>query len=162
VPVASGPDDVAAIVTRPTPTTIVGTNEADLLVGTPGDDVIVGLGGRDVIAGKDGNDLLCGGRGSDLVSGNGGDDFVRLSGGSGNDTLGSPVDVDVEVGNDRLLGVPGDDGLDGGPGFDRLNGQAGVDSCVNGEVLVSCEASAAAAGQRLATTARATRGYGRQ
>ena len=54
-------------------------------------------------------------------------------------------------------------GWTAGPGFDRLNGQAGVDSCANGEVLVSCEASAAAAAsQRLATTARAAKGYGRQ
>jgi hypothetical protein len=48
-------------------------------------------------------------------------------------------------------------------GDDRLDGGAGVDTCQNGEVLVSCEASAAAAAsQRLATTARATRGYSRQ
>jgi RTX calcium-binding nonapeptide repeat (4 copies) len=108
-----------------------------------------------------GDDRLDGGPGDDTIQSGQGND--RLSGGSGNDTLGSPVDVDVEVGNDRLLGGPGDDGLDGGSGFDRLNGQAGVDSCANGEVLVSCEASAAAAAsQRLATTARATRGYGRQ
>jgi hypothetical protein len=61
----------------------------------------------------------------------------------------------------RLLGGAGDDGLDGGPGFDRLNGQAGVDSCVNGEVLRSCEATASAA-QPLATAARTTSGYGRR
>jgi hypothetical protein len=99
--------------------------------------------------------------------GGAGDDFVGAGfdpDDPGDDRLfGAPVDVDVEVGSDRLLGGPGDDGLDGGPGFDRLNGQAGVDSCANGEVLVGCEASAAAAAsQPLAITARATRGYGRQ
>jgi Ca2+-binding RTX toxin-like protein len=104
-----------------------------------------------------GDDRLDGGPGDDTIQGGQGND--RLSGGSGNDTLGTPVDEDVEVGDDRLLGGPGDDGLDGGPGFDRLNGQAGVDSCANGEVLVSCEASAAAAAsQPLATTARAPGG----
>jgi Transposase DDE domain len=40
------------------------------------------------------------------------------------------------------------------PRFDRLNGQAGVDSCVNGEVLLSCE-STADASQPVATAARA-------
>ena len=68
--------------------------------------------------------------------------------------------MDLEEGDDRLLGGTGDDGLDGGPGFDRLNGQAGVDSCVNGEVLLSCE-STAAASQAL-VSARAAIGYGRR
>ena len=71
-----------------------------------------------------------------------------------------PVDVDVEEGDDRLLGGTGDDGLDGGPGFDRLNGQAGVDSCVNGEVLLSCEATANAS--QALVSARAAIGYGRR
>jgi RTX calcium-binding nonapeptide repeat (4 copies) len=80
-----------------------------------------------------------------------------LLGGSGDDLVAFAA-----AGDDRLDGGPGDT-IQGGQGNDRLNGQAGVDSCANGEVLVSCEASAAAAAsQRLATTARATRGYGRQ
>lgn len=116
--------------------------------------------GNDVVAfAAAGDDRLDGGSGDDTIQGGQGND--RLSGGSGNDSMGTPVDVDVEEGDDRLLGGPGDDGLDGGPGFDRLNGQAGVDSCVNGEVLLSCEATAAA-GQPLATAARASIGYGRQ
>ena len=64
------------------------------------------------------------------------------------------------AGDDRLLGGTGDDGLDGGPGFDRLNGQAGVDSCVNGEVLLSCEATANAS--QALVSARAAIGYGRR
>jgi Ca2+-binding RTX toxin-like protein len=105
-----------------------------------------------------GDDVLDGGPGDDTVQGGQGND--RLSGGSGADSLGTPVDVDVEEGDDRLLGGPGDDGLDGGPGFDRLNGQAGVDSCVNGEVLQSCETTTGAA-QSLAA-ARVASGYGRR
>ena len=142
-----------------------GELDADLVVGgpgndqigagfdpdDPGDDVLFGGSGDDVVAfAAAGDDRLDGGPGDDTVQGGQGND--RLSGGSGNDSLGTPVDEDVEVGNDRLLGGPGADGLDGGPGFDRLNGQAGVDSCVNGEVLQSCETTAAA-GQPLATAA---------
>jgi len=51
--------------------------------------------------------------------------------------------VNGEFDADLVFGGPGDDFM--GAGFNRLNGQAGVDSCANGEVLVSCEASAAAA-----------------
>jgi hypothetical protein len=90
-----------------------------------------------------------GGPGDDLVAAgftpeDPGDD--ALFGGSGDDLA--------------AFAAAGDDRLDGGPGFDRLNGQAGADSCVNGEVLQSCEATAGAA-QPLAA-ARAAIGYGRR
>ena len=74
------------------PTTIVGTERADVLRGTPGRDVISGEGGDDTLVGLGGNDLLCGGAGDD-----------QLGGGPG---------------QDRLVGEPGQDrchlGADGG------------------------------------------------
>lgn len=95
------------------PTTIVGTNGADVIAGTPGDDVIDGRGGNDAIDGAGGNDFICGGNGRD-----------RLYGGDGNDWLFG------EAGKDRLFGEGGDD---------VLNGGALSDKCQTGEVLYLCE-----------------------
>src|SRR5215218_1844522 len=71
------------------PTTIVGTDNDDVIHGTEGDDFIVGLGGNDRIYGKGGNDRICGGDGDDgLIDGGGGNDGAGdggIYGGEGDD-----------------------------------------------------------------------------
>jgi len=71
--------------TTPSPTAILGTDEADELMGTSGQDEIRGLAGNDLLVGYGGEDLLLGGSGDDrLRSGTGSD---TINGGEGQDQL---------------------------------------------------------------------------
>ena len=146
--------------------TIWGTSGPDTLNGTAGADVIVGLEGNDKIYSLGGNDLVCAGRGDDLVRagpgkdrvfGESGDDRIfgaggddRLYGNGGSDILKAqggddfisggpgPDFLHGAAGDDVLKGSGGRDRLVGGRGFDSLNGGPGPDTCVAGELLVSC------------------------
>jgi Ca2+-binding RTX toxin-like protein len=48
--------------------------------------------------------------------------------------------IEGRDGDDHLEGGDGSDFLDGGLGLDRLDGRAGIDECINGEVVLNCEA----------------------
>jgi len=109
------------------PTTIVGTDNDDVIHRTEGDDFIVGLGGNDRIYGKGGNDRIYGWKGNDHLYGNEGNDTVWgqedddvLYGGAGNDELSSDSNEDncendegetvpCLGGNDSIFGDTGDD-----------------------------------------------------
>lgn len=119
--------------------TIIGTAGDDVLNGTSQNDFIDGKGGNDTINGKSGHDCIVGGDGNDNIKAGSGADIIL--GGKGQD------DIDSESGDDKIYGQDdndtikagsGDDYLDGGPGFDKLNGESGRDTCINGEVLSSC------------------------
>lgn len=122
------------------------------------DDVIYGRGGNDRLEGGSGNDYIDAGPGNDRVDGGSDNDLIygrdgndRLDGGSGddyiygeagNDNIDGGSDADHlygGTGNDRLDGASGNDFLDGQEDHDNLDGSAGTDTCVNGEVLSSCE-----------------------
>lgn len=93
-----------------TSTTILGSNESDVLWG--GDD----------------NELFEAGNGDDVVWAGAGDDEVE--GGNGDDTLLGEAGEDVLIGgngSDELYGGEGDDALFGGNGRDVLFGGAGND-----------------------------------
>jgi Ca2+-binding RTX toxin-like protein len=122
----------------PTPFTITGTGDNDLLLGVTGDNLIKGLGGNDTIntffggndtlSGGDGDDSFVSGPGNDLIFGDNGTDFVLA--GDGNDTVygGNGNDfIDGENGDDVLYGGNGDDRINGGDGKDVLYGNAGRD-----------------------------------
>ncbi len=105
----------------PIGTTIIGTENRDVLSGTQGDDLIQGLGGNDDIYGNAGDDVLEGGDGNDRMNGGVGDDHLdggdgddHLEGGDGNDRLEGNAGNDVlrdSGGNDQLFGGDGDDTL---------------------------------------------------
>lgn len=99
-------------------TTIMGTEQRDILRGTNRADVMQGLGGNDTITGLGGNDTICGGNGRDNLLGN--------------------------AGNDVMQGNNGDDQLSGNDGKDRLDGGAGRDLCdggppSRGDTVTRCE-----------------------
>ncbi|MGJ3249218.1 MAG: CRTAC homolog protein [Elainellaceae cyanobacterium] len=111
--------------------TLVGTNQRDILCGTSADDGMWGRGGRDRLLGNNGIDQLHGGRGADQLLGGRADDWLvgnqgrdRLRGGRGDDILTG------NLGNDWLKGNRGDDELWGGLGKDMLIGGRGRDTFV--------------------------------
>ncbi len=125
----------------PPPTTITGTDKADLVdathtvagqpLPTSDADLIYGLGAGDVIHALGGDDELWGGTGKDSLHGDDGNDWVaggrgkdRLYGGAGNDTLKGGK------GGDLLSGGAGDDLLVGGGGKNKLEGGGGSDTFV--------------------------------
>lgn len=125
----------------PPPTTIVGTEKADLidathtvagqLLPTSDADEITGLGGGDTIAALGGDDEVRSGNGRDTVHGGDGSDWI--SGGKGKDTLSGEAGSDTlkgGKGGDVLRGGDGDDVLVGGPGQNILAGGAGSDTFV--------------------------------
>lgn len=77
---------------------LVGSNQNDLIKGFAGKDSLFGFGGNDRLEGGDGNDYLSGGDGRGKNSGN-----DILIGGNGDDTLYG------EDGNDWLMGGAGND-----------------------------------------------------
>nr|MCH1931040.1 type I secretion C-terminal target domain-containing protein [Shewanella shenzhenensis] len=80
---------------------VIATENDDVLNGTTGDDNINGLGGSDILIGGAGIDHLDGGSGDDVLHGGSGNDI--LLGGTGNDTLIGGL------GNDMLTGGAGHD-----------------------------------------------------
>lgn len=82
--------------------TIIGTNQDDVLTGTSFADVINGLAGNDQIDGGAGNDIINGGDDSDQIYDGFGDD--QVDGGSGDDIIASQ-----DGGNDVLRGGEGSD-----------------------------------------------------
>lgn len=147
---------------------LVGTNGDDVIHGKGGNDVILGGKGNDDIRGGSGNDYIEGNNGKDEIDGGSGSDTINggsqadeieagpgndiVDAGSGNDVVygesgndviaaGSGKDyVDAGKGNDQVTGDNGKDTLDGGPGNDTLDGGNGKDTCLNGEVVINCEA----------------------
>jgi len=137
---------------------IEGTNKSDHIYGTHASELILSYEKNDKIDGGAGNDCIVANSGNNRVDGGAGMDIIiagdgnnRVEGGAGNDKiyLGSGNDradggagndeIYGGAGNDRLKGGAGQDFLDGGAGHDRLDGDAGVDTCINGEILSSCE-----------------------
>jgi Ca2+-binding RTX toxin-like protein len=121
----------------------------DIVYGGPGEDEIdTGTGNDIVYAGDDddeveagaNDDLVYGGLGNDEIDGESGNDEVY--GEEGNDTIRGGSDNDFLYGgdgDDHMMGKSGEDFLDGGNGFDELDGGFDDDTCINGEVLDSCE-----------------------
>ena len=75
--------------------------------------------------------LAKGGRGDDIIYGGEGDDCINAGSGE-DDVYGGP-------GNDTIYGGNHADYLDGGAGIDHIDGGWHSDTCVNGEILSSCE-----------------------
>lgn len=123
------------------------TPNSDRLVGGPGIDlidytsngapVVVDLNAGTATGQAIGSDTLTGienVRGSvsgDTITGN--DQANVIEGSGGRDTLHGAG------GDDELYGQGGDDLLDGGPGTDLLDGGKQTDTCLEGEILRSCE-----------------------
>jgi hypothetical protein len=97
--------DVDGITLTSNATTIVATNEEDVLTGLGGANTLRGLGGNDTLNGGGGVDRLEGGDGDDILNGGLGNDIVN--GGAGNDAILY-----------TMLG--GSDAVDGGAGSDSL------------------------------------------
>lgn len=119
---------------------IYGSDGNDRLDGGQGHDYIDGGKGNDKIDGGSGNDEIMGGEGNDRIDGESGSDLIY--GGLGNDRIwGGPSNDDLygDQGDDRIDGDSGDDYLNGGPDHDELKGGSGTDTCVQGEVVNSCE-----------------------
>src|SRR5262245_39414495 len=141
------------------PTTIQGTENADVLVGGSESEVLLGLGGDDqLIGGVGGDDVLDGGAGADLIDGGIGFDTLvfwsatagvalsLVTGGTGGDAEGD-VYVSIEnvygtafddflEGNDipnTILAGAGDDVIRGLGGNDWLSGGAGNDTFYPGD-----------------------------
>lgn len=125
----------------PPPTTIVGTEKADLIdathtvagqpLPTSDEDLITGLGGGDIINALGGSDEVRGGHGRDTVHGDDGNDWI--AGGKGKDALHGDAGADTlkgGKGGDVLRGGDGDDMLIGGPGRNVLSGGDGSDTFV--------------------------------
>ncbi len=89
-----------------------------------------GTSGDDTLNGNSGNNCIYGGDGDDTINGLAGND--KLYGESGEDSLYGGA------GNDCLFGGPNGDYLDGGSDYDELRGNGGPDTCVNGELNLSC------------------------
>lgn len=119
---------------------IIPTENADVLNGSPFADNIDALSGNDFVNGWDGDDVLNGGAGSDYLKGGAGDDQLegntgddRLIGDAGADTLSGGDGSDILNGgadNDVLIGASGNDKLDGGSGEDSMSGGLGDDTYV--------------------------------
>jgi Ca2+-binding RTX toxin-like protein len=141
------------------PTTLQGTENADVLVGGSASEVLLGLGGDDqLFGGQGGDDVLDGGAGADLIDGGIGFDTLvfwsatagvalsLVTGGTGGDAAGD-VYVSIEniygtafddflEGNDlpnTILGGGGDNVIRGLGGDDWLGGGAGSDTFYPGE-----------------------------
>ncbi|NEQ77568.1 MAG: calcium-binding protein [Okeania sp. SIO2C9] len=93
-------------------TTIIGTENSELLTGSSDADEIFGLAGDDTINGLESGDLISGNQGNDILDGNAGNDTLR--GGKGNDNLSG------DLGSDNIYGDVGTDTLTGGEGFDNF------------------------------------------
>jgi Ca2+-binding RTX toxin-like protein len=117
------------------------------MLGGPGDDALSGGPRTDVLFGGEGDDRLFGRRGDDYLIGGSGHD--HLDGGAGDDWLfgdatnhyprgyTDPVEyaldfMDVNRGNDVLLGGDGNDVLLAGNGNDRVDGGAANDAILGG------------------------------
>ena len=121
----------------------------DLVYGGAGNDKIKTGSGPDVVYGGDGDDIIDTGTGFDKAYGENGNDYLEagdnddeMYGGDGNDTIIGESGNDRlygESGNDVIYGNSGDDYLDGGSDTDELDGNGDTDTCLNGEVLTSCE-----------------------
>ena len=128
---------------------IKGESGNEVILGGAGNDKIDSGSGNDIVYGGDGNDNIDTGSGNDLVYGgegndniNGGSDNDELHGGTQNDTLrgGSGDDkLYGDEGNDNIHAGSGNDYLNGGPNEDNLHGDSGSDTCINGEIVQSCE-----------------------
>src|SRR5262245_19644315 len=141
------------------PTTLQGTENADVLVGGSASEVLLGLGGDDqLFGGQGGDDVVDGGAGADLIDGGIGFDTLvfwsatagvamsLVTGGTGGDAAGD-VYVSIEniygtafddflEGNDvsnTILAGAGDDVIRGLGGNDWLSGGAGNDTFYPGE-----------------------------
>jgi Ca2+-binding RTX toxin-like protein len=141
------------------PTTLQGTENADVLVGGSESEVLLGLGGDDqLFGGPGGDDVFDGGAGADLIDGGIGLDTLvfwsatagvamsLVTGGIGGDAEGD-VYVSIEniygttfndflEGNDlpnTILGGGGDNVIRGLGGDDWLGGGAGSDTFYPGE-----------------------------
>src|SRR5262245_42874534 len=103
------------------PTTIEGTDNADVLVGGLGSELLLGLGGDDqLFGGPGGDDVFDGGAGADLIDGGIGFDTLvfwsatagvalsLVTGGTAGDAEG-----DVYVSVENIYGTPFDDSLEG-------------------------------------------------
>ena len=132
---------VSAIKIKPTPTTITGSIDNDILIGTPEDDLLIGLEGDDNLQGESGNDTLQGNTGNDTLDGGADLDTVTETAdnnftltdtslvGNGTDTL-----INIEAanitgggGNNRLNAISAtmiEVTLDGAGGNDSLYGSA--------------------------------------
>lgn len=147
---------------------LYGGNGLDMLFGDEGNDRIYGQGGDDKAYGGDGRDIMVGGTGDDMLFGEGDNDRIygsagndmaeggpgrdTMVGSAGNDTMSGGADADLlnggagldnlsgDEGDDRVIGGSGDDMIDGGPDRDRLIGSSGFDTCLNGELVATCEA----------------------
>lgn len=131
----------------------------DKVIDSTGNDIIWGGGGNDKLEGGDGFDKIHGGEGNDTLDGGSDDDEIwgdagndAIKGGSGNDLIygGAGQDnIKAGSGNDMVYGEEDKDKIDGGSGDDYLDGDgsdhdvlkggSGNDTCINGEVLTSCE-----------------------
>lgn len=147
---------------------ICGSDYIDFIAGGGGNDTIFGGDGDDAIDGGAKDDIIYGGRGNDtifggvgaspasgvacelqyveaagriyLAKGGSGDDIIY--GGAGDDCINAGSgedDVFGGDGNDTIYGGNHADYLDGGDGFDHIDGGWHSDTCVNGEILSSCE-----------------------
>jgi Ca2+-binding RTX toxin-like protein len=137
----------------PPPTTITGTDAADLIdathtvagqpLPTSDADLIYGLGGGDIIAALGGDDQVEGGDGKDTIAGDGGNDWIdggkgkdTITGGDGDDTIlgrKGKDDLHGDAGNDVLKGNGKDDVLRGGDGDDVLIGGPGRNKLYGGD-----------------------------
>ena len=144
-----GSDGNDVIIGGPGNDRIDGSDDKDIIYGNGGGDSIEGGNNEDLIYGGEGNDVIDSGGHDDKVYGEGGDDNIQ--GGSENDEIYGGVgadNIEGESGNDKLYGNEGDDNLDGGSGLDflnggpdtdTLNGGSNTDTCINGEIVSSCE-----------------------
>jgi Ca2+-binding RTX toxin-like protein len=140
------------------PTTLEGTDNADVLVGGSGDYLLYGYAGDDQLFGGQGMDVLDGGAGADLIDGGIGFDTLvfwtatagvalsLVTGGTGGDAegdvylsiediYGTPFDDFLE-GNDlpnTILSGGGDNVIRGLGGADHLYGGAGSETFYGGE-----------------------------
>jgi Ca2+-binding RTX toxin-like protein len=141
------------------PTTLEGTDNADVLVGGSESEVLLGLGGNDqLMGGVGGDDVLDGGAGADLIDGGIGFDTLvfwtatagvalsLVTGGTGGDAEG---DVYISIENiygtafndllegdnqaNTILGGDGDDVIRGRGGHDLLFGGNGSDTFYGGD-----------------------------
>ena len=113
--------------------TLVGTNNADLILAgnfgdlvnaMQGNDCIIGGSGNDDLRGNGDNDEIYGGAGNDKIHGGTGHD--KINGGAGND------EIEGVSGNDEIEGGAGNDEIKGGSGHDKINGGAGNDEIRGG------------------------------
>jgi Ca2+-binding RTX toxin-like protein len=92
--------------------TIIGSDDADVIYGTPDDDVISAGKGDDLVFALEGNDVICGGGGHD--------------------------EIYAGPNEDLTLGGAGDDTLFGGAGYDTGDGGPGTNVCHTTEDPQNC------------------------